>query len=77
MVDNERQMGDNVRTGRADVDPDAPSHVAGINEGNTRGNYEKQAGHLADGRSNAERSTGINPKAHDAIDPSMPKLSPP
>ena len=77
MVDNERQMDDNVRTGRADVDPDAPSHVAGINEGNTRGNYEKQAGHLADGRSNAERSTGINPKAHDAIDPSMPKLSPP
>jgi hypothetical protein len=35
-----------------------------------------QPGHLADGRSTAERSTGINPKAHEPIDPRMPNLSP-
>jgi hypothetical protein len=33
-------------------------------------------GHLPDGRSTAERSTGINPKAHDPILPAMPNLSP-
>jgi hypothetical protein len=70
-------MADNVKTGKSDVDPDAPSHVPGISEGNSKGNYEKQEGHLADGRSNSARSTGINPKAHDPIDPKMPKLSPP
>jgi hypothetical protein len=34
------------------------------------------AGHKADGTSTAARSTGINPKAHEPIDPSMPNLSP-
>jgi hypothetical protein len=70
-------MPDNVRTGKPDVDPDAPSHVEGISEGNSRGNYEKQHGHLPDGKSTSERSTGINAKGRDAIDPTMPKLSPP
>lgn len=65
-----------IRTGRPDVDPARPSHVPGIKEGNEPGNYEKQAGHLPDGRSTAERSTGINPHRHDPIDPSMPNLSP-
>jgi hypothetical protein len=70
-------MQDNVKKGKAMVDPDAPSHVSGISEGNAPGNYEKQPGHLPDGRSTSERSTGIDPKAHDAIDPTMPKISPP
>jgi hypothetical protein len=70
-------VSDNVKTGKPDVNPDAPSHVQGIGEGNAPGNYEKQDGHLPDGRSTAARSTGINPDAHDTIDPSMPKLSPP
>jgi hypothetical protein len=60
----------------ADVKPDAPAHVSGINQGNARGNYEKQSGHLPDGRSTAERSTGVNPGAHNPIDPGMPNLSP-
>ena len=69
-------MGNNLRTGKGDVRPDLPSHTEGIMQGNTTGNYEKQAGHLPDGRSTAERSTGINPKARNPIDPRMPNLSP-
>jgi hypothetical protein len=65
-----------VRIGKADVRPDAPSHVRGIKQGNSTGNYLAQPGHKPDGRSTAERSTGINPKARDPIDPSMPNLSP-
>ena len=66
----------NVTVGNPDVDPDTPSHVSGINQGNARGNYEKQDGHLPDGRSKARRSTGVNPDFMEPIDPSMPNLSP-
>ncbi len=69
-------MGDNLKTGKPHVRPDLPSHTKGIMQGNSTGNYEKQAGHLPDGRSTAERSTGINPKARNPIDPRMPNLSP-
>lgn len=65
-----------MRTGKADVKIDTPAHTPGIKSGNSKGNYDKQAGHLPDGRSTAERSTGINPKARNPIDPSMPNLSP-
>ena len=61
---------------KGDVKIDLPSHVKGINQGNSTGNYDKQAGHKSDGTSSASRSTGINPKAHEPIDPSMPNLSP-
>jgi hypothetical protein len=65
-----------MKLGSADVQPDAPSHVKGIKQGNSKGNYGKQTGHLPDGRSTAERSTGINADAMQPIDPSMPNLSP-
>jgi hypothetical protein len=65
-----------IRVGKPDVSPDAPSHVPGIAQGNAPGNYEKQAGHKPDGRSTAKRSTGVNPDAMEPIDPSMPNLSP-
>ncbi|HEX4717577.1 MAG TPA: hypothetical protein VH300_03540 [Thermoleophilaceae bacterium] len=55
---------------------DLSAHTPGIKQGNSRGNYDKQSGHLPDGRSNARRSTGINPELEDPIDPSMPNLSP-
>jgi hypothetical protein len=55
---------------------DLPSHVPGIGQGNSKGNYEKQPGHLPDGRRTAAASTGINAKAREPIDPSMPSLSP-
>jgi hypothetical protein len=65
-----------LRVGPADVSPTAPAHVPRVKEGNELGNYDRQAGHLSDGRSTARRSTGINPQARDAIDPRMPNLSP-
>jgi hypothetical protein len=66
-----------VKTGKPDISPDAPAHIPGTRQGNALGAYESQVGHLPDGRSTAERSTGINPKAHNPIDPRMPNLSPP
>jgi hypothetical protein len=65
-----------IRTGKPDVDTDTLGHTPGIKEGNSKGNYERQTGHLPDGRSTATRSTGVNPKAAEPIDPSMPNLSP-
>jgi hypothetical protein len=56
--------------------PDLPAHTPGINQGNSKGNYEGMAGHRPDGTSTAERSTGVNAKAEEPIDPSMPNLSP-
>ena len=52
------------------------THVKGIKEGNARGNYERNVGHRPDGTSTAKRSTGINAKAREPIDPRMPNLSP-
>ena len=56
--------------------PDMPAHTPGINQGNAKGNYEKQPGHLPDGRSTARRSTGVNADKREPIDPRMPNLSP-
>jgi hypothetical protein len=65
-----------LRIGKPDTSPDAPAHTPGIKQGNSKGNYDRQPGHRPDGRSTAERSTSINPKLRDPIDPSMPNLSP-
>ena len=65
-----------LRLGRAQADPEAPAHTKGVKQGNSIGNYARQAGHLPNGTSNAARSTGINPKAREPIDPRMPNLSP-
>ena len=66
----------NIKLGDMEVTPDMPAHTPGIKQGNSKGNYEKMTGHNPDGTSTAERSTGVNPKAHNPIDPSMPNLSP-
>lgn len=65
-----------IRLGKAQTTQDSPAHTPGVKQGNSTGNYERQSGHLPDGRSTAERSTGINAKKRDPIDPSMPNLSP-
>jgi hypothetical protein len=65
-----------IKVGKPQVRPDTPAHVKGVHEGN-KGPREKQAGHLPDGTSTAERSTGINPKDENPIAPGMPNLSPP
>ncbi len=59
------------------VTPDLTAHIEGVPSGNNKGNYEKQPGHLPDGRSTAERSTGIDSGPHEPILPQMPNLSPP
>jgi hypothetical protein len=66
-----------IRIGKPDVKPDATAHTPGVFQGNSEGNYASQVGHKSDGRSTAERSTGVNPKARNPIDPRMPNLSPP
>jgi hypothetical protein len=55
---------------------DLPAHTPGIKQGNSKGNYERQAGHAPDGSSKAERSTGVDAAGSEPIDPSMPNLSP-
>lgn len=56
--------------------PHLSAHTPGIKQGNSKGNYERQAGHNPNGTSTAARSTGVNAKAEEPIDPSMPNLSP-
>ena len=65
-----------LKLGKRDKPTDAPGHVKGIKQGNSTGNYEKQPGHLPDGRSTAARSTGINAGKREPIDPRMPNLPP-
>ena len=65
-----------LKLGKAFKPADAATHTQGIKQGNSTGNYEKQPGHLPDGRATAERSTGINPHKRQPIDPRMPNLPP-
>jgi hypothetical protein len=65
-----------LRVGKPAVKQDTPAHTPGIKQGNSKGNYEKQPGHLPDGKATAERSTGVNAKARNPIDPRMPTLTP-
>ncbi|BCS52536.1 hypothetical protein [Geobacter sp. SVR] len=65
-----------IRIGKPKVKPTALTHVCGVRAGNKPGSYEKEPGHLPDGRSTARRSTGINARARNAILPEMPNLSP-
>ena len=65
-----------IKTGAPHTGADKPTHVKGIKQGNSRGNYERMAGHLPDSTSTAARSTGIRSKAQEPIDPTMPNLSP-
>jgi hypothetical protein len=62
--------------GKKDVNTQKLGHVKGIKQGNSVGNYEKQSGHLPNGRRTAESSTGVNPEARNPIDPRMPNLPP-
>jgi hypothetical protein len=65
-----------LKRGKRPVKPDLPAHVKGIKQGNSTGNYDKQDGHLPDGRATAAKSTGINPGNREPIDPRMPNLPP-
>jgi len=70
----------NVRVGPPDVKPTASAHVRGVYQGNRHHLMQRPKGiREVDGHAigSARRSTGINPKDHDVIDPRMPRLSPP
>jgi hypothetical protein len=72
----------NLKVGKAQGKPTLPSHVRGVRQGNAPGSIERERGLHPDPRDRrfatgtAERSTGINPKARNPIDPRMPNLSP-
>jgi len=67
----------NVRVGKPDTTMDKPAHQPGVRQGNEPGSYERTRGFLKNGRATAARSTGINAKERNPIDPSSPNLSPP
>ncbi len=66
----------NIRLGKPQTGTTTSAHTPGTMQGNALGSYDKMVGHNPDGTSTAARSTGINPKTHGPIDPSMPNLSP-
>jgi hypothetical protein len=69
-----------ITVGERDVDPAAPSHIAGVREGNWPGRSRRalrRRGLDPVVTGGAVRSTGINPEDEDPIDPESPKLSPP
>jgi len=66
----------NISVGKPDTTQTAPSHIPGVKGGNDPGGYEAMAGHLPNGKGTAERSTGINPKSRNPIDPNSPNLAP-
>jgi hypothetical protein len=72
---------DNLWVGKAQVDPAAPAHQRGIRQGNKHGSIARERGIHPTGawsaRGSAERSTGINARARNPIDPRSPNLSPP
>jgi hypothetical protein len=75
----------NIRVGRPDTKPDAPSHTKGVYQGNEPGGIEGDPGLHYTGergagrpgaKSTARKSTGINPEARNPIDPNSPNLPP-
>jgi hypothetical protein len=66
----------NIKVGKPHTTPSMPAHTPGVREGNELGGFEKQPGHLPDGRATAKRSTGINPELRNPIDPTSPNLPP-
>ena len=69
----------NILVGKKDVKLTAPSHVAGVHEGNHPTKRKKKAHAAGEGEDPVAegRSTGINPKHHAPIHPAMPQLSAP
>ena len=69
-----------IVVGEADVDPELPSHVPGVAQGNwpsRRMRRRRDTGTDPTLRGDARRSTGIRPSAKEPIDPRMPKIPPP
>ena len=65
-----------LKVGRPDTVQDISSATPGTHQGNSKGNYESQAGFLPDGRVTAAISTGMDAKKHGPIDKRMPNIPP-
>jgi hypothetical protein len=65
-----------IKVGKPDTKQTSPAHIRGVKGGNDPGGYEAMPGHLPDGRVTAERSTGINARKRNPIDPNSPNLPP-
>jgi hypothetical protein len=74
-----------IKVGKPDTKVDASAHTPGVRQGNEPGGIENDPGFYYTGergagrpsaKSTARRSTGINPKSRDPIDPNSPSLSP-
>lgn len=74
-----------IKVGKPDVAPDAPTHVPGIKQGNAPGGLENDPGLYETGetgagrpmaKSTARKSTSINPRARNPIHPDSPNLPP-
>ena len=65
-----------IKVGKPDIDTAKLGHTPGVKQGNSKGNYEKQAGHRPDGRRSASASTGVCAGQREPIDPRMPNLPP-
>jgi hypothetical protein len=70
----------NIEVGKPDTSPSKPSHTPGVRMGNSPHGVRHEPGIKAmpDGSiwPSGRRSTGINPKHREPIDPRMPRLSP-
>ena len=71
----------NIRVGKPDVDPTAPSHVRGVYQGNRHHPLQRSRALAHETETYAtgtsRRSTGIRSSDHDVIDPRMPCITPP
>jgi len=69
-----------LTVGKPDVRPSLPSHVPGVREGNQPGSLKRSDGIVDHGThavATGRRSTGLNAREREPIDPRMPKLTPP
>jgi hypothetical protein len=70
-------LSNNLRVGRPDTTPDAPSHVPGIQQGNSPAKRDPGNNRVgAQIKADARRSTSINPEARNPITPNAPNLPP-
>ena len=68
-----------LRLGDPDTDLTAPSHVAGVPEGNRPGGAKRSSGlRFTDGiaTATARRSTGVGAEDREPVDPNSPRLTP-
>jgi hypothetical protein len=77
---DKRKEESGIIVGKPDVDPEAPSHVSGVHEGNwpAGARHGKNASRKDEATTGSpRRSTGVAWSARAVIDPRMPQLTPP